>query len=70
MEITVRKNALSEPMLVSSEATWVEIRDEQGWLVFLILFPPGKATCLTINKGDPEFAEIIKEFGVELHKSK
>ncbi len=68
MNITVRKNAFSEPMLSTNEATWAEIRDEQGWLILVIIFPPGKATCLVIDKQDPEFAETVKNFGIEVRK--
>lgn len=68
MQLVVKKNPLSEPLLSTNEATWLEIRDEQGWLVLMILFPPGGDSCLVIDKQDPAFRETVENFKVELQK--
>ena len=68
MYICVRNNALQPPVFVSNEATWTEVRDESGSLVLILLFLPGKATCMVVDREDSNFAEVVKGFGVKLEQ--
>lgn len=67
MRITVRESPLKPPLIDTDKATWGEIRDQEGWLALLFIFPPGKSTVLVVSKDDRQFAETIQAFNVPLH---
>ena len=66
MTVVVRENALTKPLLVTDKATWLEVRDPDGWLVFFVIFPPGQTHAVVIDRKHPEFEDTIKHFGVPL----
>jgi hypothetical protein len=67
MFISVRNSPLTAPVFTSNEASWAEIRDEQGYLVLAIIFPLGKQTCLVLDHRSPDFEETIRGFGIPQH---
>lgn len=66
MIVGVRGNPLKPPLLETNEATWIDVRDESGALVFFVIFPPGKSTFLTCQKGDSDFEETARGFSIPL----
>lgn len=66
MQIIVRDNPLRPPLFRSSDASWLEIRDDQGFLVVLVIFPPGKIDTMVIDRKDPEFETVVRNFNVKL----
>lgn len=65
MEIVIRDNPLRAPLFRSNKATWAEIRDQSGAAVFVVIFPPGGSTFITVTKNDPEFDQMLREFGIK-----
>lgn len=68
MYISVRDTPLAPPIFSSNQASWAEIRDEDGFLVLLLLFPPGKATVMVIDRKDPDFETTIRNFSIKLQQ--
>ena len=66
MILSVRKSPLQEPLLVTQDASWLDIRDDEGHLIMFIIFPPGKKTFITCTKGDSDFDDTAKSFSIPL----
>jgi len=67
--ITVNKDALSDPLLVTKEASSIEIRDTEGNLLFLLVMVPGFPVLFTSSADtDPDFASFCKNMGFKTHK--
>lgn len=67
--ITVNKDALSEPLLVTKEASSIEIRDTEGNLLFLLVMVPGFPVLFTSSADtDKDFASFCANMGFKTHK--
>lgn len=67
MIISVSRSPLEDPLLVTDKATWLDIRDDQGFLIFICIFPPGGAAFLTVNRTDNDFEDTARNFSIPLH---
>jgi len=69
--VTVKKNALSAPLLESTDVSSIEIRDENGNLDVLFILIPGRPVAiLTSADDDKHFAENCKNLGFSISKPK
>lgn len=66
MTLSVRRSPFEPPLLLTTEATWLDIRDDQGYLIFMTIFMPGGTSFLTSGKNDPDFEETAKNFQIPL----
>lgn len=66
MILSVRSSPLLPPLLETKEASWVDIRDDQGHLIFIMIFMPGGTSFLTCSKNDPDFNDTAKNFQIPL----
>jgi hypothetical protein len=66
MIATVRRSPIHPPLLETSEASWIDIRDDQGYLVFFVIFMPGGTAFLTCSKEDQDFEATAKNFQIPL----
>lgn len=65
MEVIVRRGPLHPPIVATNKATWVEIRDPEGRVMFVIFFPvPGGDQFITISRLDKDFFQQLKSFGI------
>jgi hypothetical protein len=55
--------------LETKEATWIDIRDDQGHLIYILVFMPGGTAFITSNRNDPDFEETAKNFHIPLLKT-
>ena len=68
MTLTVNASPFSPPLLKTTEATWVDIRDREGFLVMMIFFMPGGESFLISSKKDDDFKSVAENFKIPLHK--
>ena len=67
--ITVNKDALSEPLLVTKESSSIEIRDAEGNLLFLLIMVPGFPVLFTSSADtDKDFASFCNNMGFKTYK--
>lgn len=67
--ITVNKDALSEPLLVTKEASSIEIRDTEGNLLFLLVMVPGFPVLFTSSADtDKDFESFCANMGFKTNK--
>jgi hypothetical protein len=65
--ITVNKDALSDPLLTTKEASSIEIRDQDGNLLFLLVMVPGFPVLFTSAADkDKDFESFCKNLGFNL----
>ena len=69
MLVTVRSSPIRPPLLETSDATWIDIRDGEGFLTMMIIFMPDGASFLTSSRKDPDFEDVAKSFEIPLHKT-
>jgi hypothetical protein len=62
MRIIVKKGENNPPLLDTSEATSIEIRDDEGYLARAIMIIPNSASMLTVTRGDDDFDEAVEQF--------
>ena len=66
MRTIVRHSPLEAPLLDTADAHTVELREPDGRLVALILFPPGEKTFLFSSAQEPGFETFARGLGFEL----
>lgn len=69
MELTVRESPAGPPLLETDKATWIELRDKEGFLVVLTLIMPDRQSFLITTRQDADFAETASNFGIPLKKA-
>ena len=68
--ISVNKDALSDPLLVTKEASSIEIRDSSGNLLFLLVMVPGFPVLFTSSADtDKDFGSFCKNLGFKMQKT-
>lgn len=68
MHLCVYNLPLRPPIFTCSNANWVEIRDDEGYLVLATIFLPGRKDFLMITSKDPDFHEVISNFEIPYHR--
>jgi hypothetical protein len=66
LRVIVKNNPLGKPLLNSSEATTIEIRDKQGQLACLIALMPNSPVFIVTKDNEPDFVNFTKSIGVKL----
>ncbi len=71
MKLTVKSGATKAPLLETTEATSIELRDTSGMLNFLILILPGISevggqSFIVTNKNDSDFEATATGLGFKL----
>jgi hypothetical protein len=66
MIVSVKASPTQPPLFETREATWLDVRDDQGHLVFFIIFMPGGQAFLTCSKADADFASTAENFKIPL----
>lgn len=65
MQVTIRQNPLRPPLFQTKDASWLDIRDDSGACVFVMIFPPGGTAFITIDRNDPNFFSTLTDFGIK-----
>ncbi len=68
MTVTVRSSPVRPPLLETAEATWIDIRDRDGFLVMMIIFMPDNESFITSSRKDPDFEDTARNFEIPLRK--
>jgi hypothetical protein len=66
LRVIVKNNPLGKPLLDSSEATTIEIRDKQGELACLIALMPNSPVFVVAKDNDEDFVNFVKSLGIKL----
>ena len=69
MQLTVRRSVLEAPLLETTQAGLLELRDDDGRLMAVMLFP-NAGTFLFSHQSEPGFAAFAREMGFELNQKK
>lgn len=68
-EVTVRRSPLEKPLVETTEASTIEIRDSAGVLNALIVFIPGKPVFFaSLADKDTDFEAFARNMGFKLTK--
>lgn len=68
MTVTVRSSPIRPPLLETTEATWIDIRDRDGFLTMMIIFMPDGESFMTCSRKDPDFEDTAKNFEIPLRR--
>jgi hypothetical protein len=66
LRVIVKENPLSKPLLNSTEATTIEIRDTEGVLACLIALIPNSPVFIVTKDNDQDFNNFVKSLGIKL----
>lgn len=66
LRVIVKNNPLGKPLLDSTEATTIEIRDRQGNLACLMALMPNSPVFIVTKDNDKDFVNFVKSIGVKL----
>lgn len=66
MNLTIKEFPNSPTLFSGDTMAWVEFRDEKSDLDLFILFMPGDRAFLISRRGDSDFQETAKNFGIEM----
>lgn len=66
MITAVRETSTAPPVLVTGKATAIELREDDGTLVRLIMFMKDDASVMFTTLGDPDFEQNCAQVGIPL----
>lgn len=66
LRVIVKNNPIGKPLLDSTEATTIEIRDRQGNLACLVALMPNSPVFIVTKDNDKDFVNFVKSIGVKL----
>lgn len=67
-EVTVKRSPVEPPLIKTKEATSIEIRDQDGVLVSLLIFIPGKPVFFASSADkDVDFEAFVRNMGFKIN---